>query len=198
MTRLSSRRSVLALAATATAALGLRDRAVASSTGRHEPAISQIEGTSVAQPSREDMQQLWSQWSDLWNGDLAVANQIIAPSFVAHFAPSGNTTPEDVRGPDGVAGWISQSFAPYSAYTVTTTIGPIIDGNMMAGRWTISGTYQGKAAGATPAAGSTPAVGKEVSFDGTDMLRVEGGQLVEYWVSSDTLSLLQQIGAIPS
>ena len=195
MTRLSSRRSVLALAATATAALGLRDRAVASGTGHHEPTISQTEGTSVVQPSREDMQQLWSQWSDLWNGDLAIANQIIAPSFVAHFAPAGNTTPENVHGPDGVAGWISQSFAAYSTYSVTTIVGPIIDGNMMAGRWTISGTHQGKAAGAIP---PTPAAGNDVFFDGTDMLRVEGGQLVEYWVSSDTLSLLQQIGAIPS
>jgi predicted SnoaL-like aldol condensation-catalyzing enzyme len=31
-----------------------------------------------------------------------------------------------------------------------------------------------------------------------DLLRVEDGKIVEYWLSADILQMLQQIGVIPS
>lgn len=30
---------------------------------------------------------LWESWQDLWNGNLAAAEEIIAPGFVAHLPP---------------------------------------------------------------------------------------------------------------
>lgn len=64
---------------------------------------------------------------------------------------------------------------------------------MLAGRWVIRGVYQGGIPGSSP-----DAVGKQIAYEGMDLLRIEGGQLVEYWLSADTLNLLQQIGVIPS
>lgn len=64
---------------------------------------------------------------------------------------------------------------------------------MLAGRWVIRGTYRGGIPGSAP-----EAVGRDVAFEGMDLLRVEGDRIVESWVSSDTLHLLQQIGVIPA
>lgn len=140
----------------------------------------------------EQLEALWARWLDLWNGDLAIADEIVAPGFVAHFAPAGNS-PAEVRGPDGLADWISQIMAPLAGYRVMTTVGPLADGDMLAGRWVMRGTYQGGIPGSPP-----EAVGAEIAYEGMDLLRVEDGQLVEYWLSADTLHFLQQIGVIPS
>ena len=42
-----------------------------------------------------------------------------------------------------------------------------------------------------------PATGNRVSFDIIDMLRVEGGKLLEHWCVVDQLALLRGVGAIP-
>jgi hypothetical protein len=47
-----------------------------------------------------------------------------------------------------------------------------------------------------PISGATAAVGTPVSFGGIDLLRVEGGRFAEYWVSSDGLALMAQLGAL--
>lgn len=65
---------------------------------------------------------LWQPWPALWNGDLAVAQEIAAPDFVAHVAPVG-PSPAEVRGPDGLTEWI-------------------------AGRWLFRATYRGGFPGA--------------------------------------------------
>jgi len=43
-----------------------------------------------------------------------------------------------------------------------------------------------------------PASGKQVAWTHSDVGRVSGGKIVERWVSADTLSLAQQLGALPS
>ncbi len=51
----------------------------------------------MAVPTRKE---LWNAWLTLWNGNLSIADEIIAPTFVAHFAPA-TTSPAEVRGPLG-------------------------------------------------------------------------------------------------
>ena len=43
-----------------------------------------------------------------------------------------------------------------------------------------------------------PATGKQVSMSGISIHRVKDGKLAEHWAQMDALSLLQQMGAIPS
>ncbi|MFD0395029.1 ester cyclase [Streptomyces nogalater] len=57
-------------------------------------------------------------------------------------------------------------------------------------RWTATGTY----AGGFPGAKAEP--GTRVTFTGTDTLRIEDGEFVEYWLNSDTLQLLTQLRAL--
>ena len=54
----------------------------------------------------------------------------------------------------------------------------------------LTGTHQGDFAG-------VPATGKSVEFSGIDIIRVQDGKVAEHWGSTDTMSLMQQIGAVP-
>ena len=98
-----------------------------------------------------------------------------------------------MRGPNGLKQWIGGSAAAFTDYSFTTTVGPLADEDKVAGRWVFRGTYQGGIPGASPAA-----VGKRVEYAGMDLLRVEDGKIVEYWLCADMLQLLQQVGMIPS
>jgi hypothetical protein len=55
--------------------------------------------------------------------------------------------------------------------------------------WKARGTYQGGFPGAP-----SEAVGQEVSFTGTDTLRIADGKLAEYWANADSLLFFQQLG----
>jgi predicted ester cyclase len=98
-----------------------------------------------------------------------------------------------VRGPEGLKQWIGGSLAAFTDYSFTTIVGPLVDEDLVAGRWIFRATYQGGIPGASPAA-----IGKSVEYAGMDIFRVEAGQIVEYWLSADILQLLQQVGMIPS
>ncbi|GAC1682861.1 MAG: hypothetical protein PVS3B1_23580 [Ktedonobacteraceae bacterium] len=135
---------------------------------------------------------LWKPWAELWNGNLSLADEIIAPNFVAHFAAVG-TSPAEVRGPAGLKQWIGGAMGAFSDYSFTTSVGPLADEDKVAGRWIFRATYRGGMPGASP-----DAVGKHVEYAGMDMFRVEAGKIVEYWLCADILQLLQQVGMIPS
>ena len=66
----------------------------------------------------------------------------------------------------------------------------LTDGNLEACHVILTGTHRGDMAG-------VPASGNSVEFGGTDIIRVEDGKVAEHWGSTDTMSLMQQIGAIP-
>ena len=150
---------------------------------------SQQEDVQVTPQTNKD---LWAPWLELWNGDLSVANEIIAPDFVAHFAPIGSS-PSEVRGPQGLQEWIGSVLAAFADHRFTTVVGPLADGDLVAGRWVFRATYQGGVPGAAPEAS-----GRQVEYAGMDIFRVEAGQIAEYWLSADVLQLLQQIGVIPA
>ncbi len=135
---------------------------------------------------------LWEPWAELWNGNLSLADALVAPNFVAHFAPAG-ASPSEVRGPDGLKQWIAGWLAAFTDYRFTMVVGPLADADKVAGRWLFRGTYQGGIPGSSPAA-----VGKRVEFAGIDIFRVEEGKIAEYWLCADILQMLQQVGAIPA
>jgi predicted ester cyclase len=85
---------------------------------------------------------------------------------------------------------VRQGHAPFSEIRFAIAVGPLLDGDLVAARWTSRGTYAGGIPGATAPAGT------EVAFGGTDILRVEGERFAEYWVSSDGLELMAQLGAM--
>lgn len=192
MPRQAKRRTILSRGAASMAAALLGAHGGDAFTPAGGSRATPLAGTDEDRQVNEQLKDLWVRWAELWNGDLAIADEIIASGFVAHFAPAGNS-PNEVRGPQELTEWIGQITAAFTDFSVTTTVGPLADGDLLAGRWIIQGVYQG----GIPES-SLEAVGKQIAYEGMDLLRVKDGRMVEYWVSADTLDFLQQIGVIPS
>jgi predicted ester cyclase len=134
---------------------------------------------------------LYERWLlELWNGDESAAEEIFADDFVIHQARAEPGESEQTRGPQAGLEMVRMGRAPFSELTCAIEVGPIVEGDMLAARWTARGRYAGGIPGATVAAGT------EVAFGGIDIMRVRDGRLAEYWVSSDGLALMQQLGAL--
>ena len=67
----------------------------------------------------------------------------------------------------------------------------IAEGDKVVVRWTLAANHQGEFMG-------VPATGKQVSFSGITIFRLANNQIVEAWVRTDDLGLMQQLGAIPT
>lgn len=95
-----------------------------------------------------------------------------------------------IRGLQGLSAWIAQTRAAFPDLAFVTEVGPIHSDDHMSGRWVATGTYQGGFPGAKAAPGTV------VTFTGTDTLRLHRDRIVEYWVNSDTMVLLAQLGVL--
>jgi hypothetical protein len=132
---------------------------------------------------------LAAQWKDLWNGDLGIADKIIAEDFLAHAAPLTGSGPDEIRGREALKGWISGIHTVLAGLTFAIDVGPITDHEHLVVRWRAHGTYRGGFPGAAP-----EAAGRDVTFTGADILRIAGGKLAEYWANADSLLFVQQLG----
>jgi len=65
------------------------------------------------------------------------------------------------------------------------------EGDLVATRWTITGTHAGPMMGQPP-------TGTLMQWMGIDLFRIENGQIAEEWVGDDMLGLMQQLGALPT
>ncbi|HYT79394.1 MAG TPA: ester cyclase [Actinomycetota bacterium] len=137
--------------------------------------------------SAEARAELWGRWIDLWNGNLDVAEQIIHPDFDVHRIPMPHV-PEGLGGRDTLVEWVRQTRSIIDGLRLTVEVGPLVDGEMVAGRWFAEGSYRGGIPGATAPAGT------RVRFHGNDIWRAEDGLIREYWLSDDLLDLSQQLG----
>jgi C-1 hydroxylase len=66
----------------------------------------------------------------------------------------------------------------------------VAEGEMVALRAIFSGVHQDEFQG-------IPATGREVNLPVMLMYRITDGKIVQFWMSADSLSLLQQLGAVP-
>ena len=65
----------------------------------------------------------------------------------------------------------------------------IAEGDKVVTRKVFHGTHRGELMGIAP-------TGREVQIEVIDIIRIEGGQIVEHWNVVDRLGLLQQLGAL--
>ena len=130
--------------------------------------------------------ELYEKWVALWNGDTALAQEIIAPDFVFHRGGGQ----QDWRGPQEVAQKVEASRAIFSELAFTTEQGPIVDGQWLVGRNVATGTYGGGMPGASAKPGTT------VTLTGIDLLRIADGKIAEAWHNSNDLDFMLQLGLV--
>ena len=66
----------------------------------------------------------------------------------------------------------------------------IAEGDRVAARVTMTGTHEGEFMG-------MPASGKQIRVSSIDIGRFENGKGVEHWGATDTMAMMQQLGALP-
>lgn len=122
---------------------------------------------------------------EFWNeGNTATADELMAVDAEIHM-PTG-----EVVDPDGLksfAGAFRGSFPDWHS----TFEELIAEGDRVAERWTGRGTHRGELQGIPP-------TGKRVEVPGSVFYRIVGGKIVEFRGQLDMMSLMQQLGVIPS
>jgi steroid delta-isomerase-like uncharacterized protein len=66
----------------------------------------------------------------------------------------------------------------------------IAEGDKAVGRYHFTGTHKGAYLGIPP-------TGKKVKTEGIGIFKIAGGKFVEAWFAADTMSMMQQLGAVP-
>lgn len=131
---------------------------------------------------------LYDRWLDIWNGNVDLIDEIVDEKCIIHQA--GIDKSKVYTGTEGIKQMVSMGRLPFHPITFTCEVEPIIDGNRLAARWICEGSYQGGLPGATAPAGTS------ITFGGIDILFIQSGKIKEYWVSSDGLDLMHQLGVI--
>ena len=67
----------------------------------------------------------------------------------------------------------------------------VAEGDKVAVRLNVTGTHKGEFQGIPPS-------GRKLSIDEMAFLTIIDGRITEGWITSDTMSFMQQIGAIPT
>jgi len=129
---------------------------------------------------RREMEEVWNK------GNFAVTDELIADNFVLH-DPS---QPAEVRGPDGLKGYVSAFRTAFPDLRITFE-DMVAEGDKVASRITLQGTHKGELAG-------IPATGKQIKVAGLSIDRLEGGKFIETFVVSDVLGMLRQLGVAPT
>lgn len=134
-----------------------------------------------------DLGDLYRRWLfDVWLGDFAAAEEIFAADFVGHWPGF------DAHGPEGAVEQVKKSREMFDDIANTLDVGPIVDGDLVAARWTFNGAYRQGVPGATVPPGTG------IAFTGQDIFRAENGRFAEYWVVSDALGLMTALGVYGS
>src|SRR5512134_1882367 len=119
-------------------------------------------------------------------GNISLAGEFMAPDFVEREElPPG--IPRDREGVKQLTTMLRSAFPDFKA-----TIDDIVaEGDKVVIRQTWSGTQRGEFMGIPP-------TGRSVSFGVIDIIRIADGKFVEHWGQMDSMSLMQQLGAIPA
>lgn len=139
-------------------------------------------------PSAENNKALIRRWFEqVWNqGDATLIDQMRARD--ARAVGLGEKTPE-TRGASPFKAFYANLRGTFPDLRITIE-DLIAEGDKVSARISAEGTHTGHAL--------APATGRRVKFSGIVMARIANGKIAEAWNNLDQLSLLKQIGALPS
>lgn len=122
--------------------------------------------------------------TELYNGGhMAVVDELFDPRYVQK--------PVGYRGQEGARRFVEELHAAFSGLHFDL-VGQIAEDDSVVNLLIMNGMHNG------PLLGHIPPSGREVVVIYTIIHRFEGGKLVEGVIVSDQLSLMQQIGVVPT
>ncbi|MFY9613815.1 MAG: ester cyclase [Candidatus Dormiibacterota bacterium] len=121
---------------------------------------------------------------DVNTPDGALTDEIVAENFVDHTNPPGMQHGRD--GHRAILALFHSAF-PGLKFEIDDIF---VGGDRVGLRLTMRGTHKGDFFG-------IPATGKDVTVEGTHVLRIADGQVAEHWGTNDDLGMMRQLGAIP-
>ena len=122
-------------------------------------------------------------YEEVWNrGNVDVALEVFAEDYVRHDLRPTRAIPGG-EGQRTIAEDFRRAF-PDLRMSVDLILA---EGDLVAARWTTTGTHTGPWA-------DVPPTGKTMTFSGVNVFRFEDGKVVELWNHRDDLGLMQQLG----
>ena len=128
------------------------------------------------------MRRFWGVWE---KGNIGLVDELVAPDYVNH-SPGMPGQPE---GPEGIKAVVSMFRAGMPDLRVLIE-DVVAEGDKVVMRYRIEGTHEGELFGVPP-------TGRQVSIESITVERLSGGKIREHWRITDTLDMMQQLGAIP-
>lgn len=135
------------------------------------------EGTGLIRRFYEDV---------IGNGELELVDQLTTEGIVDH----EEGMPGQPPGREGVKFFVGAMREAFPDIGVKSIEPMLADGDLEAARSVLTGTHRGELMGVA-------ATGRTVEIESVDIIRIEDGKVAEHWGVTDTMSLMQQLGAIP-
>jgi predicted ester cyclase len=137
--------------------------------------------------STEQNKQLVLRWKEeIWNNrNVNIIDELYAPDYIGHIVG----TPGPVRGREALKQLLAAYFAAFDIDMYSEFL--IAEGDMVA----VYDTFRFKHTGAFQ---GIPPTGKEATLTSTDIYRIVNGKIVEQWTEGNLLSLMQQLGVLPT
>ena len=136
----------------------------------------------------ENERLVYKWFTELFNrGDLAVADEILAPAVRYHGPAS--LTPGDVSGPAAIKEYVEvyQRAFPDIWYTVEHIFG---GADEICVRWVATGTHESDLF-------SLESTGETFEEAGINAFALEDGLITDVWSQWDTLRMVQELGIVP-
>lgn len=135
----------------------------------------------------DSMKAAWTALQTAWDaGNVDEFDKYVSPNFVEHNPFPGQEP--------GLAGLKKMAAGMKAGFPdEKTTIDQIlVDSNMLVARSSVTGTNSG------PMMGMPPTNKKMTGIMGIDMARWDNGKFVEHWGVFDAMSMMTQLGLMPS
>jgi len=120
-------------------------------------------------------------------GKPEVVDEVLDPDFVCY---DPNSERGEIRGAETMKGEIDYFRSAFPEDFFWRVEDQLAEGDEVTTRYTFGGIHKGEFFGA-------PGSGKRIEISGINIDRLEGGKLVEEWVSYNLLGAMHQAGAIP-
>jgi steroid delta-isomerase-like uncharacterized protein len=134
----------------------------------------------------EELKAIGRQLVEVWNtGNLSIVDEIFANDFVNH-----DPTRPEVTDIESYKKYITETRSGMPDFKVVDE-DMIAEGDKLVSCYTVSGTFQNDFFG-------IPATGKKATWTGVNIYHFTSGKIVEVWWHKDSLTMLQQLGVIPT